>query len=45
MFKKRKLKKQRLKDYEEGKILQVDNGINNKDHFKKIENEQPVTNK
>jgi hypothetical protein len=40
---KKKLEAQRkqkelLEDYEKGKILQIDNGKNNKEYFKSIEN-------
>lgn len=43
-FKSKKKKKLRelklLEDYEKGKILQIDNDINNKEYFKFRENEE-----
>jgi hypothetical protein len=43
---KKKLKEEELiRDYEDGKILQIDNQINNKDYFKKIENDRNNRNK
>jgi hypothetical protein len=36
----RKKNKKRLKEYEKGKILQVDNNLDNKKYFKELTNGQ-----